>query len=115
MRAPVVKPGKDAIDGLVRAAIGAPCPYCSNTMTLDNLSLDHKEPLNRAKGKLHPLDVRREADRPENLQIVCRSCNGSKGNFNDAEFRTLRAMTFWPKIQKRLAIAASSWKLRGKA
>lgn len=112
MRAAVVKPGKDFIDKLLRAALGRPCPYCENALTLENVSLDHKSPLNRSRGKLHPIEVRRVADRLENLQIVCRSCNGSKGNFDDLEFRALMALPFWGKIKKRLAIAASSWKLR---
>ena len=55
-----------------------PCPYCRAAMDIVSLSLDHKTPLRRGGG-------------PEllNLQVVCKGCNGSKGQFTHEEYTLL--------------------------
>lgn len=81
---------KHLILELLNKQIGKPCTYCNEPLTLDNCSLDHKEPFNNGAiryGKGTAL--RRWFDRIENLQIICRKCNGLKSNFNDLEFRQL--------------------------
>ncbi len=73
---------------LLEQALGQPCKYCGTEITLKNASLDHKTPfLSTAARK--DLEERYRLDVPENLQIVCRRCNGAKGDLSDAQYRKL--------------------------
>ena len=51
------------------------CPYCRAVIDVMTLQLDHKTPLIRGGD-------------PElaNLQLLCKGCNGSKGNFTHEEY-----------------------------
>jgi HNH endonuclease len=55
-----------------------PCSYCRAAMDIVSLTLDHKTPLRRGGG-------------PEliNLQVICKGCNGSKGQFTHEEYSLL--------------------------
>ena len=58
------------------------CAYCGCKLTIDTLSVDHIEPLNRGiyfdKYELANLD---------NLNPCCQSCNSSKGNKSLEDWR----------------------------
>lgn len=54
------------------------CPYCKAPIDILNMQLDHKNPLRRGGGP--------ELD---NLQCICKSCNGSKGEFTHEEYSAL--------------------------
>ena len=54
------------------------CPYCRAPIDILSLSLDHKTPLRRSGGP--------ELD---NLQVLCKGCNGSKGEFTHEEYSAL--------------------------
>lgn len=83
-------PGKRArMVELLGSAVGRPCPYCSVEITVENAGLDHKVAVGaggNARREM-PRHVREHNDRPENLQIICRKCNGLKGTFSDEEYR----------------------------
>jgi hypothetical protein len=51
------------------------CPYCRAPIDVLSLQLDHRTPLRRGGG-------------PElsNLQVLCKGCNGSKGEFTHEEY-----------------------------
>lgn len=51
------------------------CPYCGAPIDILSMELDHKTPLRRHGG-------------PElsNKQVICRKCNGSKGDFTHEEY-----------------------------
>ena len=51
------------------------CVYCRAPIDVLSLSLDHKTPLRRGGGP--------ELD---NLQVICKGCNGSKGQFAHEEY-----------------------------
>ncbi len=104
--------GQAVVRAMLEAALGRPCPYCGKRITLDTAGLDHKDPCADFGGRRVPLTLRRVMNRPENLQIVCRQCNGDKGDMSDAEFRTLLALPFFPKLRRRLAAAKSFWRGR---
>jgi len=107
-----LKDKRQIVRALVDAAIGRPCPYCKKTIDLDSASLDHKTPLSHfwrgTEGKI-PIEVRRLADAADNLQIICRSCNGDKGDFTDEEMGVLLALPFWTRIQIRLRASKAFW------
>jgi hypothetical protein len=81
-----VKLGKgatDLIDSMLRDALGKPCEYCNNEVTLENCSLDHKEPLTRAT--VTPEEMVR-LNRRCNLHIICLTCNRTKGALTHEQF-----------------------------
>lgn len=51
------------------------CPYCRAAMDVLSMQLDHKTPLRRGGGP--------ELD---NLQPICKGCNGTKGEFTHEEY-----------------------------
>lgn len=102
-----------AIASLLRSAYHKPCPYCGEFITLDNASVDHMEPIGNLRGS--PLG--RYLDRLENLQIVCRRCNGLKGDLSDLKYRKLLAFLrtdpdIYRRVMHRLADAKRAWALR---
>ena len=54
------------------------CPYCNAAIDVLSMELDHKTPLRRGGG-------------PElsNKQVICRKCNGSKGDFSHEEYSAI--------------------------
>lgn len=115
----------DIIEAKIRAALGKECDYaCGRPITLENASLDHKEPrthskvYNRKTGKQAYTDEEiRLLDSPDNLHIVCRSCNQLKSDLNDLQFRTfllfIRANPDIGKVlTRRLNFATASWAQR---
>lgn len=56
------------------------CPYCRTPIDILSMQLDHKTPLHRGGGP--------ELD---NLQAICKGCNGSKGEFTHEEYAALVA------------------------
>ena len=55
---------------------GNRCMYCGTRLTVDNLQIDHMDPVSRGG-----------SNDEENLQALCRRCNIRKGNHTDEEFR----------------------------
>jgi 5-methylcytosine-specific restriction endonuclease McrA len=109
------------IKGLLDDAVGTPCDYCGEMLTIGNASLDHKEP--RHFGKVWNKETRAREyskeemarlDAIENLHIVCRSCNQLKSDMNDDQYRTfLLFINKHPDIgkllKKRLNFARGRW------
>lgn len=89
--------GKNKIaEKLLEDALGKPCKYCGEIITLENASVDHKEPRisskvynRKTKKMVYTKEELQEIDNIKNLHIVCRGCNGLKNDFNDKEFRAL--------------------------
>jgi len=73
---------------LLKGAVDKPCKYCGTIITLENASLDHKTPTKWRSRKNNPEKTLID-DKISNLQIVCKKCNGLKGDFNDEQFRRL--------------------------
>jgi len=73
---------------LLEQGLGSPCPYCRKELTLKNVSLDHKTPFENATAR-RDLETHYRLDVPENLQLVCRRCNKSKGDLSDVQYRKL--------------------------
>jgi hypothetical protein len=74
----------DFFDALFRQAINTPCKYCGTILTLNNMNVDHIEPLGSRTTRRQRLP-----DRPENLQVICRGCNQEKGDLSDEKYRKL--------------------------
>lgn len=81
---------------ILTMALGKPCKYCGTQITLENASVDHKIP--RTGSKVYSRKTKKMAysyeeisklDSEENLHIICRKCNGLKGEFTDNEFSRL--------------------------
>lgn len=112
--------GGDRMIVLIKAAIGTTCKYCGVELGLQNLSLDHKTPVAHAlrkKSKRTPHNVKTSMsseeytrlNSEENLQIVCLTCNRSKGNLTDDEYTDLlEFLESYPRM-KQIVIA----KLKG--
>ena len=72
--------------------IGTPCKYCGIELTLENLTFDHKVAYKRTelrKNKAQNRDIRLHMDRPQNLQVICKSCNQLKGELDDDQYQRL--------------------------
>ncbi len=52
-----LKWGKGAttkVEQMITDAIGTPCHWCGNKLTIDNISMDHKNPINRTIDHINP-------------------------------------------------------------
>src|SRR4030042_6369039 len=76
---------------LVRNSIGKHCIYCGDMLILENLSLDHIQPFGSVKSRYDKL-IKKQLDKPENLQIICKKCNQLKGTLSHDKF--LKFLTF---------------------
>lgn len=70
--------GLERVRKEVTKAMGKPCRYCGVHLTLDNLGLDHV--VSKEDGGNHTWD---------NLQFICKQCNGTKGSFSHEPFVAL--------------------------
>ena len=69
----------DDIEQRILQVLGKNCLYCSSLLSIENLSADHKISIfNGGKTTLDNLEFQ-----------ICRSCNSSKGNFNEDSFLIL--------------------------
>lgn len=103
---------REVMRELIASAINKPCDYCQEIVTLENASVDHKEPRtfsmvhNRSKSKkkiLYTKEEIRHLDRIENLHIVCRDCNFLKSDMNDEQFKYfVKAMSDRPDVKKKV-------------
>lgn len=58
--------------------IGLGCPYCGKTITVFNFSIDHVVPISRGGQR-----------GTGNIQLTCKTCNLTKGDFSDEEYRRI--------------------------
>lgn len=58
--------------------LGLKCIYCPVILTIFNFSVDHRTPISR--GGPRGLD---------NCQLVCKTCNLTKGDFTEQEYRAI--------------------------
>lgn len=82
----------EKVEALLNAAMGSPCRYCREILTLENISIDHKEPygdFNRRDKSPETKEARAKLDRIENLEAVCFTCNGMKNKLFDYEYQAL--------------------------
>lgn len=75
----------DYFDTLLREKLGTNCIYCGVILTLENVSLDHIEPFSSTAARKNPT-IKRQLDKPENLQIICKDCNQQKSILSHADF-----------------------------
>ncbi len=69
-------------------AQGGKCMFHGGRVTIDLMDIDHKNPLSRGG-----------SNRTQNLQILCRTCNGRKGDKTNREFRQMYKATGIPQTQ----------------
>ncbi len=113
---------KQALIEMLTEAVGTPCRYCNETISLETASIDHKEPFSVAgldRKKIANLGERNHIDRRENLEIVCKNCNTLKGDMSDIEYSTLLDFltanpTIETKLMKRLAQSRAMWSFKRK-
>ena len=101
---------KSVIAQLFRDAVGKPCAYCEEIVQLDKCQIDHKTPI----GILRGTEDGKALDSIDNLQVVCRRCNITKGNMNDAAFRRLLScFESDPEVRdgvwRRLGMSGHGW------
>jgi len=96
---------------LVSEGLGKPCPYCGTTVTLENMSIDHKVPRTgskvynrKTKHQVYSTEEMSALDTKENLQTICRKCNSIKGNMSDVQFRSLLSFLDQDPILKELVM-----------
>ena len=75
----------DYFDELLRSKLNTPCRYCTTLLTVENVSLDHIEPFTTTAARKNPA-IKRQLDKPTNLQMICRGCNQLKGKLNHENF-----------------------------
>lgn len=91
----------------IELALGKPCFFCNELITLKNFSADHRLPAERGGSW-----------RLTNIRIVCKACNGAKGRMTEHEFCLLMNTLFLlkPKVRRevlgRLKAGASVIRLR---
>ncbi len=76
---------------LILDAYGKKCKFCDTIITRQVLVVDHQRPV--SKGGTSNLD---------NLQVICKTCNGMKGSLDEANFELL--LEWLNKMPKELAI-----------
>lgn len=59
------------------------CPYCLNVFPISEATKDHKNPFARSKNKS-----------PNNIEIVCKTCNNRKGMLTLDEYK------LWSLLEK---------------
>jgi len=81
----------------VISAIGLECIYDGRIVKWNNWSLDHKKPV-----------VRGGTNAKNNIQVICKACNRSKGTFPHKLFkRLLNFMKPYPKYYRELLVRLS--------
>lgn len=74
---------------LIAAAIGSECIYCKTILNIDNMNLDHIEPIGSSemrRKKAENKEARMHADRRSNLRLICRKCNLLKDRLSHKNF-----------------------------
>lgn len=66
------------------------CPSCKRAFSFDDLSVDH----------IIPISWPDSSNWPNNIQLLCRSCNSSKSNHTDKDFRETKPVFFSEIIRK---------------
>ena len=84
-----IKNKTQTIENLLKSFLNQPCRYCGVILTLENVSIDHKNPIGSRKTKSSK--EQRILDNPSNLQIICKKCNSLKSDMNDNQFMRLLA------------------------
>lgn len=79
---------KEFFHNLISCTLSKPCPYCGIEITLENMSLDHKEPFSSNEARRDVKEHHR-LNNPKNLHIVCRDCNAIKGNLTHEQYKKL--------------------------
>jgi hypothetical protein len=80
---------KEFLVQLISESINTPCPYCGVDLTLENISLDHKEAYGSTearRNKAENKEFRAHLDRKENLHLVCRECNTLKMDMDHEDY-----------------------------
>ena len=100
-------------DQLLRSKLNTPCRYCGTLLTLDNVSLDHIEPFVTTAARKNPA-IKRQLDRSDNLQMICRGCNQMKGILSHDNFIKLKDFldknpTIAAYVNKKLAQSNIMW------
>lgn len=72
-------PTRGEIELLIKKAVISGCLYCSEPLTLEEMSIDHRLAKERHKEPKYMNSI-------ENLHVVHKQCNRMKGNFNHDEF-----------------------------
>lgn len=94
------------------------CPYCQGRIMLDNCTIDHKEPIGSAiRNTSATSQLRKHADRRDNLHIICQACNQLKGDFSHEEYMQLRQFLAGKeqlemKLRRRLSQTSSFFKMK---
>ena len=84
--------GKTAkVLALLEETIGTKCPYCGETLTIQNIVLDHAVPILRPKLKknLYSEQELELLTSDDNKILCCETCNKAKGDLDDVEFGSL--------------------------
>ena len=79
---------KEFFVNLVKNSLGKHCIYCGTMLLLENMSLDHIIPFGKSSLRMNPL-VRKQLDKAENFQIICKKCNYMKGELPDEKYKKL--------------------------
>lgn len=118
LSSPIVfgKGRKEFFYKIVSESIGKHCRYCGAMLNLDNISLDHIVPFGTSELRMSKL-VQKQLNVPENLQIICKRCNGVKGNLSSEKF--VKLLEFLEKdlvlknyIMKKLAQGNIMWSFK---
>jgi 5-methylcytosine-specific restriction endonuclease McrA len=78
----------DKLEAIYREAINKPCYWCRTVLTIQTLSVDHKQPLTHSKKDYYPQEIKSLND-PSNLRIICKSCNQMKSSIPEDKFQKL--------------------------
>lgn len=117
---------RDIMFKMLIESIGKPCEYCKNIVTIENASVDHKDPRTfskvynkNSKKELYTKEEIKNLDRKENLHIVCRECNFLKSDMNDEQFKFFISSLkdrpdIFKKIVERLKKSTLIFKFRKK-
>ncbi len=81
------KGGTVKAERMLIETIGTNCYWCGKKLTVENISIDHKKPLNRVIGIKLNKDV--YLNNRRNLRAICLKCNYLKSNIPEKQFKIL--------------------------
>ena len=83
------------------------CVYCNSLITILNVALDHKTPINSNEMRRHKRLFRKELipfNEKSNLQLICKKCNVLKGNMSHEQFTVLLDFLNKDKVLKDILV-----------
>lgn len=97
--------GVERLHRLLELNLNTQCKYCGILLSVKNASLDHRKPLIKSTVKNMSPQELLVINSDDNLQIICLSCNRTKGNLSHDQFLKLLTFLETDENMKKIVLA----------